>query len=135
MATKETFVDKGHNDLQDDPILDQLKMAAAPERQLLSLSGKQLNDAALLLDLLSNPTRLRILQFLLRQGETSVGILANSLDLRTSSLSKHLGKLRGAGVVSIRRDRQVVYYSVTHHDVIKMLSRLEEIPEFNTTKC
>ena len=52
---------------------------------------------------LADPTRLRILDLLQRQGETSVGEIAAALGCSQQNVSKHLAVLRGERLVSRRK--------------------------------
>ena len=62
---------------------------------------------------LANPTRLRILH-VLRDGEKSVGELADLLGLRQSNLSQHLSIMRQAQILKTRKQGSNVYYSVAY---------------------
>jgi DNA-binding transcriptional ArsR family regulator len=83
-------------------------------------------DACALLKALANPHRLMIVCSLL-DGERSVGSLAQSLGVRETVASQHLGLLRRDGVVAARRDGQTIFYSLQSgkaRAVIETLSRL-----------
>ena len=83
-------------------------------------------DACTLLKALANPHRLMIVCSLL-DGERSVGALAQSLGVRESVASQHLGLLRRDGVVAARRDGQTIFYSLQSgkaRAVVETLSRL-----------
>lgn len=60
---------------------------------------------------LTHPVRLRILDRL-RHGEKSAGELCEGVDSTKANVSAHLATLRKAGVVSVRRDGQRLFYSV-----------------------
>ena len=60
---------------------------------------------------LSDKTRLRLLA-LMADGEVSVGYLADQLGESQPKISRHLAYLRGAGLVSTRRDGKWVYYGI-----------------------
>jgi DNA-binding transcriptional ArsR family regulator len=61
------------------------------------------------LEMLVDPTRRRILELLL-QRERSVGELVARFTLTQPAISRHLGALRAAGLVTVRRDgRRRVY--------------------------
>jgi DNA-binding transcriptional ArsR family regulator len=45
-------------------------------------------------------------------GEVSVGFLADSLGESQPKISRHLAYLRGAGLVSTRRDGKWIYYTI-----------------------
>jgi DNA-binding transcriptional ArsR family regulator len=70
---------------------------------------ERLKQHSNLLGAMANPKRLRIL-LLLCQQEWNVGDLAKTIEITQAALSQHLAKLRAAGLVSTRRDRQVIYY-------------------------
>ncbi|MCA0969515.1 metalloregulator ArsR/SmtB family transcription factor [Halobacillus litoralis] len=58
---------------------------------------------------LGDPTRLRIIA-LLRNGSLHGQALAERLSLSAPTISHHLKKLKDAGVVYTRRDRNTIYY-------------------------
>ncbi len=66
---------------------------------------------ARVLKALANESRLRIVDRLYR-GECSVGELTEMIGSDQSTVSKHLAILRAHGVVSDRRDGNVVYYKL-----------------------
>jgi DNA-binding transcriptional ArsR family regulator len=70
-----------------------------------------LNELGNLFLALSDKTRLRLLS-LMANGEVSVGYLADQLGESQPKISRHLAYLRGAGLVSTRRDGKWVYYGV-----------------------
>ena len=86
---------------------------------------------ARLLTHLSNTTRLEILS-LISDQEVSVGDLCSNMTISQSAVSQHLAKLRVDGLVSTRRESQIVYYSCTNMAVHRVLNLLDEIfsPEF-----
>jgi len=79
-----------------------------------------------LLNAMSNPKRLHVLS-LLSTREISVGALALKVDLSQSALSQHLSRLRGADLVTTRRDSRTVFYSCKSTAVQEILKTLEEI--------
>jgi len=60
---------------------------------------------------LADPTRRQILQDL-RAGELSAGDIARRFSISGPSISRHLGLLRGAGLVQERREANRIYYSL-----------------------
>lgn len=67
--------------------------------------------AALRFRALGDETRLWLLE-LLTGGERSVGELMEATQLGQSLVSHHLRALRGAGLVTTRRDGRWIYYDV-----------------------
>lgn len=82
--------------------------------------------AAKLLKAMSNPARLVIL-CQLADGERSVGELERAVGLSQSGISQHLAVLRREGVVSSRRIRQTVLYSLASRDVITVMGTLHTV--------
>ncbi|TAK32653.1 MAG: ArsR family transcriptional regulator [Chloroflexota bacterium] len=69
---------------------------------------------------LADPTRVRILDFLL-EGEKNVGQIVDYLGAPQSSVSMHLTCLRWCGYVSARKDGRHVYYKVTDERVREII--------------
>lgn len=68
-------------------------------------------EATSLLKAFADPTRLRILH-VLAQGETCVGDLVAILGVTQPTASRHLGRLRRAGLVSARSEGRWAHYSL-----------------------
>ena len=62
--------------------------------------------------LLSDATRLHLL-WLLTQGESDVGSLAERCEASRTGVSQHLAKLRLAGLVETRREGRHIYYRLS----------------------
>jgi DNA-binding transcriptional ArsR family regulator len=60
---------------------------------------------------LADPTRRQILQDL-RAGELPAGEIAGRFTISGPSISRHLGVLKGAGLVRERRDANRIFYSL-----------------------
>ena len=82
------------------------------------------SQAAALLKILSNENRLLILCHLGEQ-EMSVSKLNECIDLSQSSLSQHLARLRGDGLVKTRRQSQTIYYSIAEPLALKLIAFLQ----------
>lgn len=61
---------------------------------------------------LGDPTRLAIVERLLREGERSVGEIAKPLPLTLPAVSRHIRVLEEAGILERRVDRQWRRYRV-----------------------
>ncbi|MGB3832080.1 MAG: metalloregulator ArsR/SmtB family transcription factor [Mesorhizobium sp.] len=93
------------------------------------ISQKRIADsgaAAGFLTLMGNEKRLAIMGHLI-DTELSVGAIAEKVELSQSALSQHLAKLRAAGLVQTRRDRQMIYYSCDSEAVRRLLRLLSEL--------
>ena len=69
-------------------------------------------DLVQVFKLLSDETRLRILLYLMREGELHVTALCEKLGQSQPAVSHHLALLRVAGLIEARRDGKHNYYSV-----------------------
>ena len=83
-------------------------------------------DAASLMRAFGNESRLMIL-CTLAEGERSVGELNEIIPLSQSALSQHLAKMREAGLVSTRRDAQMIYYRLSSPQAEAVLTTLYRI--------
>jgi len=75
-------------------------------------SDELLNRVADRLKALADPTRLRILNALQR-GERNVSDLLGEVGGSQANVSKHLARMRHAGLVEARRDGTSVFYRVS----------------------
>lgn len=78
------------------------------------------------LKFLSDGNRLRIL-VVLAQAETCVCDLIDDLALSQTLVSYHLGKLRKAGLVRVRREAQWNYYSLDPEAWTKLIAPLSDL--------
>lgn len=83
-------------------------------------------EVAATLDAMANPKRLLVMCTLLK-GESSVGDLAEIVDLTPAALSQHLGKMRALRLVATRRDGQTIYYSLASTQVKAVLETLYRV--------
>jgi ArsR family transcriptional regulator, arsenate/arsenite/antimonite-responsive transcriptional repressor len=74
----------------------------------------------------ANPTRLRILERLGKEGEMSVNDLAADLRMSQPRISWHLRTLRVGGVIRTRRDGRQVYCSLDVDNIARMRARLDK---------
>ncbi|GAV20143.1 ArsR family transcriptional regulator [Mariprofundus micogutta] len=61
---------------------------------------------------LGEPVRLRLFSLIATSGEQCVCHLTEALELPQSTISRHLGVLRHAGLVYARRDGKWMYYQL-----------------------
>lgn len=83
----------------------------------------KIDEAAALMDMLSQPVRLRLLCILL-EGEKSVLDLADLVQLSQPGMSHHLRKLREKDLVETRRNGQTIFYSLKGQEVKAVLKTL-----------
>lgn len=83
-------------------------------------------EAARLLKLLANEQRL-ILLCHLAECECSVAELADYSGLSSSATSQHLARMRAEGLVSARRDAQVMWYRLADDNAARLMAVLCDI--------
>jgi len=81
---------------------------------------------ARILRALSNPIRIRIVEFL-KGGEKCVCEIYPELGVEQSNLSRHLSVMKSAGIISDRRQGINIYYSVTDGRIFNLLDLVSEI--------
>ncbi|MCD9354732.1 MULTISPECIES: ArsR/SmtB family transcription factor [Gammaproteobacteria] len=100
------------------------KPASAPQKgpnvDLASLSQNDVTILAETFRLLGDPSRLRIMLCCMK-GSTSVGDIAETLDLSQSLVSHHLRLLRGARLVKGVRQAKQIFYEVADQHVNQVL--------------
>ena len=77
-------------------------------------------EIADLLKLLGNPNRLMIACRLL-DGEISVGDIETELGIKQPTLSRELARLRDDGIIQGRRQSKVVFYSLSHPQMERLI--------------
>ena len=87
----------------------------------------QASEAAAVMKSLGHEGRLRLLCYLAEAGEVSAGELTVRVGLSQSALSQHLGKLRAEGLVTTRKQSQVVFYRIAEPKVLDLLNALRAI--------
>lgn len=81
---------------------------STPAQQALQAAA---TEAGSLLSKLAHPQRLMLVCHLL-EGECTVGDLAQAVGLRQPTTSQHLAQLKADGIVTPRRDGQMIYYKL-----------------------
>ncbi len=75
---------------------------------------------------LADPKRLLIINDL-REGEKTVGDMADDLELPQATVSQHLAILRQRSLVYSRRDGVHVYYRIANEKVTRAFDLLREV--------
>ena len=91
------------------------------DRTLFSL--EQAAGLAELFKLLADPTRVRLLQLLLKQGEMRVSDISDALEMTPQAVSNQLQKLAYNSVVAARRAGVNIHYRVVDPCVRELLQQ------------
>jgi len=82
-----------------------------------------LDERAAVLDVVSQPTRMRLFYLLDQIGEVCVCDLAEILGITQSAVSQHLAKFKAYGLVTARRENQTLFYRHADKPDVKMLRK------------
>ena len=107
--------------------MDQDEITRPMDEATLRGLAEQATDAARLLKLLGNESRLMIACLLITRGEMAVGELVGELRLSQSALSQHLARMREEGVVKFRRSSQNLYYSIEDPNAVEVIALLKRL--------
>ncbi len=89
------------------------------------INPRILMRAAEIIKLLGHPQRLKIVE-VLEQGEATVGDIQSTLDLPQATVSQHLARLRGLGIVESQRDGNHVIYRLIEPKVPRILQCIRD---------
>ena len=92
-----------------------------PDRGEIVASRPLSEIKAELFKALAHPGRIRVLE-ILRDGGRTVGDLAPLVGLEASHLSHQLAVLRRAHIVTTRRERSTVIYSIADPEIVELLA-------------
>lgn len=87
---------------------------------------------AALCKVFSNAQRVLILWFL-AEGEKTVSEIADAIGASLSSTSQHLHFMELSAVLESRREKQNIYYRVTHNPLIRDFLVLVNLPQGGLT--
>jgi DNA-binding transcriptional ArsR family regulator len=87
---------------------------------------RQCDSVARLLKTIAHPQRLRILCSL-AEGEQTVSQLEAYCGSSQSSVSQYLGKMKAEGLLSSRREGQLVYYKIESRDLLQLMGAMQKI--------
>ena len=98
-------------------------VADASDLQQRIPGGQQIEAATDMLRMLADPTRLRLMS-LLSEGEHHVTALVDAVGTARPAVSQHLGKLRLAGLVSVRREGRRALYRARGGHVRRLVTEV-----------
>ena len=88
----------------------------------------KLETAALMLNEIGNPTRLKIVRLLVRAGDQGlpVGALQKKLQIPGSTLTHHISHLKNAGVIRQQRQQATLFCKMEYKRLSKLVTYLTE---------
>ncbi|MBX9646340.1 MAG: metalloregulator ArsR/SmtB family transcription factor [Xanthobacteraceae bacterium] len=88
---------------------------------------KNATEVAGILSALANERRLMILCKLVEYGEATVGSLVDAVGISQSAMSQHLSKMRDEGIVTFRKESQMVWYRIADPRIEKLFATLHDL--------
>ncbi len=85
------------------------------------ISDEEIVDIADFFKVFADATRLRILYLLDQIGESSVGYIADSLEMSQSAISQQLKILRASRLVRFRKDGRSIIYRLSDDHIHRIL--------------
>lgn len=114
--------DCGDHRCLDDARIEKLKEGMLEDEVVL--------DVADTFQILSDPTRVKIVFILAEGGELCVHHIASILGMSSSAISHQLRKLRNMRLVTTRKDAQHVYYALSDGHIVQLFRQcLEHVQE------
>ena len=86
------------------------------------LSEEEILDVADFFKVFGDPTRLKLLMLLDREGEMSVNAIADSISMSQSAVSQQLKVLRQMRLVRFRRDGRSSIYKLSDEHIKRILT-------------
>jgi ArsR family transcriptional regulator len=83
-------------------------------------------DVAQICKMLAEPSRLRVVFFLMNESELNVGVMCRRLKQSQPAVSHHLALLKQTGLVKVRRDGKHNFYSLCRERFHQIILRLFE---------
>ncbi|MBC9005954.1 ArsR/SmtB family transcription factor [Micromonospora aurantiaca (nom. illeg.)] len=96
-------------------------------------AGPQVEAATDMLRMLADPTRLRLMS-LLSEGEYDVSALVVAVGMARPAVSQHLGKLRLAGLVGVRREGRRAVYRARGGHVRRLVTEVLQAASHRVTR-
>lgn len=112
-------------------LVEPLNTTGHRSRRFPELSNRLEKDLVQVFKLLSDETRLKVLMYLLQEGELHVSALCERLHQSQPAVSHHLALLREAGLIEPRRDGKHNFYSVRKSRFHRLIQELFESMALN----
>lgn len=83
-----------------------------------------IEQKARIFSLFGDPTRLKILQILMKKQPIKVSDIADGVGMSVACISHHLQLLKDNKLVSTKRDGNSIYYQLQSNPIVKSLESL-----------
>lgn len=100
-----------------------------------NMNGKNISKFSNLFKVLSDPNRLNLVKQLCHCKSAKVSELSKCCSIDLSVVSRHLSKLKEAGILGATKEGKEVYYSLKAKDLATILRELADEIEKSTDCC
>ena len=102
--------------------------APVDDNDIFSLIGKseQIEEAAIAMQAMSHPLRIKIL-CLLSSGEMMVQDIVEAVGTTQSNISQHLGILKATGIIEAHKRGTKMFYCIADKRIVKMMALTREM--------
>ncbi len=85
---------------------------------------------------LSEPVRIRILEYLMLNGRSDIGSIADNMAQDRSVISRHLNQMHAVGILSCEKETRHKYYTINAQTFVDKLERfVKQIKESIAVCC
>jgi|GEM_PF-1236400 ArsR family transcriptional regulator len=114
-----------HDEVPQDPAAVDEQQPEDTQAEPNFMHREDVNDFTKVLKMLGDPIRFQVIDVILTRGETDVTDLVELTDATTQpAISHHLGIMKTAGLVEVRRDGKHSYYSVARGETGDLIRRI-----------
>ncbi len=96
-------------------------------REAILTNHGELAELARVYSLIGNPTRLKMMYLIIREGEMCPCDLSDILDISVGGVSQHLRKLKDGGLIVDRKVGQTIFYSIVEENAGLFASALKKM--------
>ena len=76
---------------------------------------------------LSEPVRIQILKYLIQNGRSDIGSIAENMPQDRSVISRHLNLMHAAGILKCEKETRYVYYEIDGQEFIDKLEYITQL--------
>ena len=90
---------------------------------------EQYEKMAAILKSMAHPTRMSILLLLGQHGELTVSALTAALEVKQTTISQHLQKMKLYGLLKSKRKGKFIFYCLKHKHLVEIIEITQRIYE------
>jgi len=84
---------------------------------------------------LSEPVRIQILKYLIQNGRSDIGTIAENMPQDRSVISRHLNLMHAAGILKCEKETRYVYYVINGQEFIYKLEYITQLIRKSMETC